>query len=178
MQSVNVWSLGHINLHCTVYFCVYLLLHIIAQCWRDSSLCALQNTCKCLQGEKNVDCSCNAKNSFSVSLMLGENKNNFWLDVYLGDITSVLRIFASLFPTVKHHTTSPCRAWSKERFYCCISRILMHNLIHVACELHRELYQHCWVAQELVLEALIGFEEVGVLRRGIISPLNLSSESS
>lgn len=93
------------------------------------------------RGKKNVDCSCNARNSFSVSLMLGENKNNFWLDVYLGDITSVLRIFASLFPTVKHHTTSPCRAWSKERFYCCISRILMHNLIHVACELHRELYQ-------------------------------------
>lgn len=91
-------------------------------------------------GKKNVDCSCNERNSFSVSLMLGEN-NDFWLDIYLGDITSLLKRFASLFPTIKHHATSPRRAWSEESFYCCIFRISMHNLTHVAYELHWELYQ-------------------------------------
>lgn len=92
-------------------------------------------------GKKKVDCSCNERNSFSVSLMLGENKNNFWLDVYLGDITSLIKRFASLFATIKYNTISPCKAWSEERFYCCIFRISMHNLIHVACELHWEWYQ-------------------------------------
>lgn len=41
---------------------------------------------------------------FSASLMLGENKNNFWLDFYLGDLTSLLKRFAFLI--VSHNQTS------------------------------------------------------------------------
>lgn len=40
---------------------------------------------------------------FLVFLMLGENKNNFWLDFYLGDFSSLLKRFAP--PITSHYQT-------------------------------------------------------------------------
>lgn len=78
MQLVNVRSPGHINFSCTSYFCVYLLSHIIARCWRDSSLCVFKMHVNASRKKKNVYSSCNGRDFFfSASLMLGENKNNF-----------------------------------------------------------------------------------------------------
>lgn len=41
---------------------------------------------------------------FSGSMMLGENKNNFWLDFYLEVFTPLLKRFASMI--VSHNQTS------------------------------------------------------------------------
>lgn len=45
---------------------------------------------------------------FPASLMFREKKNNFWLDFYLGDFSSLLKRFAFLI--VSHNQTSHYRS--------------------------------------------------------------------
>lgn len=112
---------------------------------------------------------------FPAPLMLGEKKNNFWLDFYLGDFTSLLRRFAPLI--VSHNQTSHNFSMQdlelREVFllHLCVFMFLIPNWIPVACELRRVPCKHSWVSQELVLKVLIGFTEVGVLKSMFYFPI-------
>lgn len=97
--------------------------------------------------EKNVFCSCGGRKFSEASLMLEENKSNFWLDSYLGDFYFITQetCDSDCFHNV-HHATSVSRT-SRD---CCIFRVSVLNFIM----LYIHFFRHCCGVQQQAIKEL------------------------